>query len=168
MEKSSNSSNLAQSGSEGLFCPSDGPEFRVEWRKFRVGRLTTCAPTPAGHTSCAETSPQTVQRLRAGVEQAESLRWESHQAGRYYEATVQQDLFGGWEVWKRWGSIGQARGGQQCLPVRDQAQGLAELGATARRRRSRGYAVVRACQPGPVWQPLSDDQTGWPGPGAND
>jgi len=156
VEKSSNFPNLSQSGPEGLFCPADGPEFKVEWR-------TTWRPTPEGHTGCAETSPPTGQRPRADAKQEESLRWENRQAGRYYEATVQQDLFGGWEVWKRWGGIGRARGGQQCQPVRDHAQGLGELGATARRRRARGYSVVPACQPGRLWQPLNEGRTGWPG-----
>jgi len=65
-------------------------------------------------------------------------RWESTGAGRYYEVMVQQDLFGGWEVLFVWGGIGSRRGGHQCWPVIDAAQGVALMNSVARGRERRG------------------------------
>jgi predicted DNA-binding WGR domain protein len=76
------------------------------------------------------------------------LRWENHSRRRYYEAVVQQDLFGGWEVWRAWGGIGSARGGQLVVPSASAQAGLAELDALARRRQRRGYAMARGPQTG--------------------
>ncbi len=81
------------------------------------------------------------------------LRWENPSRRRYYEAVVQQDLFGGWEVWRAWGGIGSARGRQLAVPSDSAQAGLAELDALARRRQRRGYEMVRSPQtgaPGPV------------------
>lgn len=147
MEKSANFPNLASGGSEGVSRASGAEKFNFQWRD-----------APESGATCAEAAPPPVERL--AVERAKFLRWEHREAGRYYEATLQQDLFGGWEVWKRWGGIGQARGGQQCLPVPDQARGLSELGATARRRRARGYAVVGTLLAGLARQPLSAEHAG--------
>jgi len=81
------------------------------------------------------------------------LRWENHSRRRYYEAVVQQDLFGCWEVWRAWGGIGSARGGQLFVPSASEQAGLTELEALARRRQRRGYAMAGSPQtgaPGPL------------------
>ena len=162
MEKSNNFPNLASGGSEEVSRASAAEKFSFQWRD-----------APESGATCAEAAPPPVERLaiehfpveqsQAAAGRAEFLRWEHREAGRYYEATLQQDLFGGWEVWKRWGGIGQARGSQQCLPVPDLARGLSELGATARRRRARGYAVVGTSLPGPARQPRSAEHASWTG-----
>ncbi len=70
------------------------------------------------------------------------LRWESRSRRRYYEAVVQQDLFGGWEVWRTWGGLGSARGGQLVVPSASEQAGLAELQSLATHRLRRGYLIV--------------------------
>ncbi len=87
------------------------------------------------------------------------LRWENHSRRRYYEAVVQQNLFGGWEVWRAWGGIGSARGGQLVVPSASAQAGLAELDALARRRHRRGYAMARSPQTGAAgcWRRLKFD-----------
>jgi predicted DNA-binding WGR domain protein len=76
------------------------------------------------------------------------MRWENLNRRRYYEAVVQQDLFGGWEVWRTWGGIGSARGGQLVAPSSSAQAGLAELEALAKRRQRGGYAMARSPQTG--------------------
>ena len=76
------------------------------------------------------------------------LRWENHCRRRYYEAVIQQDLFGHWEVWRAWGGIGSARGGQLVMPLASEQAGLAELEALDRRRQRRGYALAHSPQTG--------------------
>jgi hypothetical protein len=76
------------------------------------------------------------------------LRRENHSRRRYYEAVVQQDLFGGWEVWRAWGGIGSARGGQLVVPSAAEQAGLAELDALAKRRQCRGYEMARGPETG--------------------
>ncbi|NJN00807.1 MAG: WGR domain-containing protein [Aquincola sp.] len=70
------------------------------------------------------------------------VRWENHHQRRFYEAFVQRDLFGGWELWKVWGGLGSARGGQQVLPAGDEQSGLAALAQLCRHRERRGYMQV--------------------------
>ena len=83
------------------------------------------------------------------------LRWENRSRRRYYEAVVQQDLFGGWEVLRAWGGIGSARGGQLVVPSASEQAGLAELEALDRRRQRRGYALAHSPQTGAA-RPLGD------------
>lgn len=71
------------------------------------------------------------------------VRWERHDAGRYYEAVVQRDLFGGWELWRCWGGIGSPRGGQRADPAPDEQAGLDALRRVALRRQRRGYELTR-------------------------
>lgn len=71
------------------------------------------------------------------------VRWERHDAGRYYEAVVQRDLFGGWELWRCWGGIGSPRGGQRSDPAPSEQAGHAELRRVALRRQRRGYKLTR-------------------------
>jgi predicted DNA-binding WGR domain protein len=69
-------------------------------------------------------------------------RWENHAARRYYQALLQQNLFGDWELLRIWGGIGNAYGRQQCIPIGDALQGELELAKTEARRRQRGYLPV--------------------------
>jgi hypothetical protein len=78
----------------------------------------------------------------AGGAALRRLRWENGSRRRYYEAVVQQDLFGGWEVWRTWGGIGSARGGQLVVPSASEQAGLIELQLLARGRQRRGYALA--------------------------
>lgn len=88
--------------------------------EFRVQRTTASGPSAVGR-----------------------LRWEHRDAGRYYEAAVQRDLFGGWVVWRCWGGIGSPRGGQQTDPAADEQAGQAALQRVAKRRQRRGYELAR-------------------------
>lgn len=69
-----------------------------------------------------------------------TVRWEQAQAVRYYEVTLQRNLFGQWELLCVWGGIGSPRGGHQCRPVHDQVKGAELLRSVALRRERRGYA----------------------------
>jgi predicted DNA-binding WGR domain protein len=77
------------------------------------------------------------------------VRWENRHRRRYYEAVVQRDLFGGWELWRVWGGLGSARGGQHVLHAADERSGLAALAQLARQRERRGYVQVAGCGPSP-------------------
>lgn len=69
-------------------------------------------------------------------------RWEHVKAGRYYQALVQENLLGEWEILRMWGGIGSASGGGQCVPLQSQAASLLALADTAKRRAQRGYQPV--------------------------
>ena len=75
-------------------------------------------------------------------------RWEHVKAGRYYQALVQENLLGEWEILRLWGGIGSARGGRQCVPLPSQADALLALAATAKRRTQRGYQPVSPARAG--------------------
>lgn len=64
-------------------------------------------------------------------------RWET--PTRYYQAHVQQDLWGGWEVVRVWGGRGSTRGGVRCLSYASWEAACAALADIAARRRKRGY-----------------------------
>lgn len=68
------------------------------------------------------------------------MRWENRATHRYYEAVLQRDLFGDWEVWRCWGGIGSARGGCQTRAANDHGAGVLALASIAARRERRGYA----------------------------
>jgi predicted DNA-binding WGR domain protein len=78
----------------------------------------------------------------AGGAARRRLRWESRSRRRYYEAVVQQDRFGGWDVWRTWGGLGSARGGQLVVPSASEQAGLYELQTLATHRQRRGYLLV--------------------------
>ncbi len=61
---------------------------------------------------------------------------------RYYQAVVQQNLFGQWEVIRMWGSLDQAHGGMLCIPVADFDDGEQALSEVARHREKRGYVQI--------------------------
>ena len=49
------------------------------------------------------------------------VRWENPTTARFYEATLQRNLFGELELLLVWGGIGARRGGHQCHPMNDAA-----------------------------------------------
>ncbi|WP_375137468.1 WGR domain-containing protein [Rubrivivax rivuli] len=95
----------------------------VKGRAAYIAGPAVCGSTPAASTAIR-------------------VRWENRHRRRYYEAVVQRDLFGGWELWKVWGALESARGGQQVLPARDKQSGLAALAQLCRHRERRGYMQV--------------------------
>jgi len=72
------------------------------------------------------------------------IRWENPATARYYEALLQQNLFGDWEVLRLWGGIGSRQGGHQCDPVPDLVCGMQALDILAKHRMQRGYWVYSA------------------------
>ena len=79
-------------------------------------------------------------------------RWEHQGAQRYYQALVQENLLGEWEILRMWGGIGSARGGRQCVPVGGQAAARLALAETGRRRAKRGYLPVDIHGPAPAFK----------------
>lgn len=69
-------------------------------------------------------------------------RWELVQVGRYYQALVQENLLGEWEILRMWGGIGSARGGRQCVPLPSRTAARLALTDTSKRRAQRGYQPV--------------------------
>ena len=67
-------------------------------------------------------------------------RWEK--ATRYYEAYVDQDLWGGWVLTRVWGRRGTRLGQIRRAPFGSYAEALDQLAAVAERREKRGYAPV--------------------------
>ena len=70
-------------------------------------------------------------------------RWECAEKRRYYLVRVQRNLFAELEVWRAWGDIGSARGGQRVDPVADLDAACARVAVIEQRRRVRGYAGRR-------------------------
>lgn len=105
------------------------------------------APTPSqGPAERQDSAVQgAAETLSAGgaVELGGRVRWERRHDGRYYEAVVQRDLFGGWELWRCWGGIGSPRGGQRADPTPDEQACQVALRRVALRRRRRGYELTR-------------------------
>lgn len=66
-------------------------------------------------------------------------RWERD--SRYYEATLQQDLWGEWIVTLEWGSIGKRNGRRITRPCPTRDEGLLCLESIGQRRRKRGYSL---------------------------
>ncbi len=61
---------------------------------------------------------------------------------RYYICTVQQDLFGLWEVWRAWGGKGSALGDSMRQEAQDEAHARQLLAEVLALRERRGYRVV--------------------------
>ena len=74
-------------------------------------------------------------------DQQRPVRWENRRSLRFYEATLQRNLFGELELLLVWGGIGSVRGGHQCHPMNDAAQAAAELAALCMLRERRGYGL---------------------------
>jgi predicted DNA-binding WGR domain protein len=70
------------------------------------------------------------------------LRWENHAKRRYYQARLQTNLFGEWEVARSWGGIG-SRGGRVCFdPVGNSEDGKTAIFGLDARRLKRGYSLT--------------------------
>lgn len=78
-------------------------------------------------------SPYTTEQWRA-------LRWET--SSRYYEARVQQDLWGEWQVVRTWGGKRSRRGGMKAEVCASREEACARITAVAQHRRQRGYERV--------------------------
>src|SRR3954469_15772100 len=70
-----------------------------------------------------------------------ALHWE--QTTSYYRAHLEQDLWGHWIVIRIVGRSGGRRSRDMTTWVASLEQGLMTLGAIGRRRRERGYQLVR-------------------------
>ncbi|MDX1252205.1 MAG: WGR domain-containing protein [Gammaproteobacteria bacterium] len=71
------------------------------------------------------------------TEQWRASRWET--SSRYYEAHVQQGLWGEWQVVRIWGGKGSRRGGMEAEVYASREEACARVTEIARRRRQRGY-----------------------------
>ncbi|HEB77022.1 MAG TPA: WGR domain-containing protein [Methylothermaceae bacterium] len=69
------------------------------------------------------------------------LRWEK--SGRYYEAHLQQDLWGDWVVTWVWGRRGHRLGQVKHVPCASRQEGEEMLRQLDRTRRRRGYRLIR-------------------------
>jgi hypothetical protein len=61
---------------------------------------------------------------------------------RYYEAHLQQDLWGNWIINKTWGGIGTKRGGSKHLLCANYGEGTELLQSISKIRGNRGYIDV--------------------------
>ena len=68
------------------------------------------------------------------------LRWEKD--SRYYEAILQQDLWGDWVVTRAWGRRGTALGQVRNHAFNSYEDALQNLESVAVRRGKRGYNCV--------------------------
>lgn len=71
------------------------------------------------------------------TEQWLTSRWEK--ATRYYEAHVQQDLWGEWLVVRTWGGKGSRRGGIKAELCATRKEACARFERIAQLRQRRGY-----------------------------
>jgi predicted DNA-binding WGR domain protein len=71
------------------------------------------------------------------------IRWENPATRRYYVASVQQDLFGEWELYCCWGGIGTRRGNSRSVPADSYGDAQAKLARLSIRRLKRHYTQVR-------------------------
>lgn len=67
-------------------------------------------------------------------------RWE--RGSRYYEARIQQDLWGEWVLVQAWGRRGAAWVQQRNIPCENYPATLARFKRVQRRRLQRGYHEV--------------------------
>lgn len=68
------------------------------------------------------------------------VRWENRAKHRYYQARLQKNLFGDWEVARSWGGIG-SRSGSMCFDLVDNSEdGRAAIIDLDARRLKRGYS----------------------------
>lgn len=71
-------------------------------------------------------------------------RWENHALRRYYQAVIQQNLFGELELMRMWGSFDHAHGGMLCVPVASIADGELALDEVSKHREKRGYVQTES------------------------
>ena len=69
------------------------------------------------------------------------LRW--HKDMRYYEAILEQDLWGNWVFTRRLGRRGFRSGQSMVMPCESYEQGLKLLEVVIERRGKRGYMIVK-------------------------
>ncbi len=67
-------------------------------------------------------------------------RW--HRDTRYYEARVEQDLWGDWVLTRVWGRRGTPAGQVRHDPCSSYIEALERLDAVTRRRAAHGYALI--------------------------
>lgn len=68
-------------------------------------------------------------------------RWESQH--RYYQAVIQRNLFGDWELLRIWGRKGSALGRQVMTQCDSQADADALLERIAKVRARHGYVLLQ-------------------------
>ena len=71
----------------------------------------------------------------------EPTRYRWQRDSRYYEALLQQDLFG-WVVVRVWGGIGTRLGQVRTTPVNSYAEGTREVDKIIHQRAVRHYQLV--------------------------
>lgn len=69
-------------------------------------------------------------------------RWENHLLGKYYLAYITRDLFGGWNVVKAWGRVGQTVGGLASMPCQSWEEAVDVFMVTHQKRLHCGYQPV--------------------------
>lgn len=70
------------------------------------------------------------------------LRWVHPEKGRYYQAGLVEDLFGGWSVVTAWGAHGSRLGRVQSKWVETREEADARLMEIGKRRRQHGYVSI--------------------------
>ena len=70
-------------------------------------------------------------------------RWINAEKARYYRVVLEKDLFGTWSLIACWGSLHSRRGGMRVTALASLDAGVAALEGIAKRRRQRGYMIVR-------------------------
>lgn len=66
-------------------------------------------------------------------------RWENPVLGKYYLAYVARDLFGGWNLVKAWGKVGETTGGLAYMPCQSWDEAMQLFGITHQKRLRCGY-----------------------------
>lgn len=70
-------------------------------------------------------------------------RWINSEKARYYRVVLEKDLFGTWSLIACWGALHSRRGGIRVAALASLDAGVAALEGIAKRRRQRGYMIVR-------------------------
>jgi predicted DNA-binding WGR domain protein len=68
------------------------------------------------------------------------VRWEKD--SRYYEAHVEQDLWGEWVLTRIWGRRGTPMGQMRRVPCASYTDALEKLESLRKQRERRGYSAV--------------------------
>ncbi|OUR99214.1 hypothetical protein A9Q81_11610 [Gammaproteobacteria bacterium 42_54_T18] len=85
--------------------------------------------------------------MRYRVKTWSTIRWENKGTNRYYEARIEQDLFGNFVVKRVWGGIGKSSGGANATPIHDKKEATAVVTSISERRKKRGYEQVSSQNP---------------------
>ncbi|MGG6242879.1 WGR domain-containing protein [Nodosilinea sp. AN01ver1] len=73
--------------------------------------------------------------------QEQELFWQ--RGDRFYWCALRQNLFGEWVLLRRWGGRRTGKGGQSETCCADLVEGNRLMQDVLRRRRSRGYVLIR-------------------------